>query len=134
MVRKLTLDKEKEIKTGDYKMPVTMQRKPKSIDRRKKQLVNLPDDQKAWIMSVVQLAIDRGQDCNQTMVLRAIVGSAMQEDPESFVGRLEDLAKKARLAEIERRFAALEAEKAKLLGNATDGHETMESSRGSSSR
>jgi hypothetical protein len=58
----------------------------------------------------------------------------MQEDPESFVGRLEDLAKKARLAEIERRFAALEAEKAKLLGNATDGHETMESSRGSSSR
>lgn len=84
------------------------------VDTRKKQLINLPDDQKAWIMKVVQIANDRGQDCNQTVVIRALVGSAMAEDPESFVDRLSKLTLKAKLDDIERRAAALEAEKAKL--------------------
>lgn len=84
------------------------------VDKRKKQLINLPDEQKAWIMRVVELARSAGQETSQTEVIRALVGSAMHEDPESFVTKLEKLKLKARLDDIERRAAALDKEKEEL--------------------
>lgn len=104
----------KVIQSGDYGPNMSKRKGGKMVDTRKKQLINLPDDQKAWIMRVVQLALDRGQDCNQTVVIRALVGSAMAEEPESFVDRLSKLTLKAKIDDIERRAAALAAEKAKL--------------------
>lgn len=106
--------KSKEIESGDFTRKLTSRKGGPRMDARKKQLVNLPDDQKAWIMRVVQLTIESGQDCNQTDVIRALVAHGMAEDPESFVTRLSKLKLKAKLDDIERRSAALEAEKAKL--------------------
>lgn len=115
MAKVLSKMEGKVVQSGDYGAHIIKRKGGKmAIDTRKKQLINLPDDQKAWIMRVVQLAIERGQDCNQTVVIRALVGSAMNEDPESFVTRLEKLTLKAKLDDIDRRAAALEAEKAKL--------------------
>lgn len=103
-----------KVESGDYSGTVIKPGKGGRMDTRKKQLINLPDDQKAWIMRVVEIATQQGQDCNQTVVIRALVSSAMSENPESFAGRLAKLTLKARLDDIERRSAALEAEKAKL--------------------
>lgn len=102
------------VQSGDYGPNMSKKKGGKMVDTRKKQLINLPDDQKAWIMRVVELANERGQDCNQTVVIRALVGKAMSQEPESFVIGLEKLTLKAKLDDIERRAAALAAEKAKL--------------------
>lgn len=104
---------QKVVESGDFTRNLA-KKKGGRMDTRKKQLINLPDDQKDWIMRVVELAVESGEECNQTEVIRAVVGHAMAEPAESFVTRLKKLKLKVRLDDIERRSAALEAEKAKL--------------------
>lgn len=84
------------------------------VDQRKKQLINLPEDQKGWILRVVELAKAGGQETNQTEIIRALVGNAMREDPELFVTKLEKLKLKAKLDEIERKKAALAEEEERV--------------------
>lgn len=84
------------------------------VDHRKKQLINLPEDQKGWILRVVELAKAAGQETNQTEIIRALVGNAMREDPELFVTKLEKLKLKAKLDEIERKKTALREEEERV--------------------
>lgn len=113
MRTKIAVPRRMVMESGDFTSKLG-RKGGKVVDTRKKQLINLPDDQKAWIMKVVQLAIENGQECNQTAVIRALVGRAMTEDPESFVSKLQQLTIKAKLDDVERRKAALDAEEARL--------------------
>jgi hypothetical protein len=80
----------------------------------KKQLINLTEQQKGWIASVVTNSLDAGQGTNQTEIIRALIDQAMVQDPEAFVGHLAKLRVKARLDDIARREKALQEEKEKL--------------------
>jgi hypothetical protein len=80
----------------------------------KKQLINLTEQQKGWIASVVTNSLDAGQGTNQTEIIRALIDQAMVQDPETFVGHLAKLRVKARLDDIARREKALQEEKEKL--------------------
>jgi hypothetical protein len=90
----------------------------------KKQLINLSEQQKSWIMSVVSHSMDSGQSTNQTEIIRALVDQAMVQDPETFVGHLAKMRVKSRLDDIARREKALQEEKEKLTAElqTTGGH------------
>lgn len=84
------------------------------VDKRKKTLINLGEQRKDWVKRVVDLAVQAGSETNQTEIINVLVDQAMIEDPESFIVRLGKLKLRARIADIERRESALQAEKEKL--------------------
>lgn len=83
-------------------------------EMRKKQLINLPEDQKDFIGAVVRLAEQSGLETTQTEIIRILVGREMARGPEAFVAQLKKLQLKARYDDLERREAELKAEKETL--------------------
>lgn len=81
----------------------------------KKQLINVTEQHKAWIESVVRFSREAGQETNQTDIIRALLDEKIVQDPESFVGHLIKMRKRARIEDLERRERALQEEKARLV-------------------
>jgi hypothetical protein len=80
----------------------------------KKQLINVTEQHKSWIASVVTAAEKEGHETNQTDIIRAILDEKMAIDPETFVMHLDKMKLRAKLEDIARRKAALQAEEEKL--------------------
>jgi hypothetical protein len=79
-----------------------------------KQLINVTEQHKGWITSVVTEAKKAGQETNQTDIIRALLDQAMVQDPETFVQHLAKMKVRARLDDIARRERALQEEKEEL--------------------
>lgn len=91
------------------------------VDKRKKTLINLGEQRKEWVKRVVELGVQAGNETNQTEIINVLVDQAMIEDPESFVVKLGKLKLRAKLADIERREAAIQAEKERLTQAIEEG-------------
>jgi hypothetical protein len=80
----------------------------------KKQLINLSEQQKSWITSVVSHSLDSGQPTNQTEIIRALVDHAMVQDPEAFLVQMNKIRLRAKLDDIQRRKKELREEEERL--------------------
>lgn len=96
----------------------------------KKQLINVSEHHKQWIESVVKFANEAGQETNQTDIIRALLDEKVVQDPETFVGHLIKMKKRARIEDLERRERALQEEKAKLVAETEEEQRQLQGSTG----
>jgi hypothetical protein len=81
----------------------------------KKQLINVTQQHKDWIFKVIAVAAKKGEERNQTDVIRAIFNRAMAQDPSTFADEMAKIELRARLEDLERRKAAMRAEEEALV-------------------